>query len=219
MWDELRARHPGLVIDLCASGGRRIDLETLTRGLPLWHSDMQCTGKPSLTSDQLQNAGLWRWVPMHGCGNFAYEPVYAFRSAMTAGNILAVGNKAGRFSTTDTDTAEAVRRTVAIYRKLRPYMVGDFYPLFPHSESEEVWFGYQFHRPDRKSGVAVVFRREKSKEAKMAVPLRGIDPKRSYEVSFEDTPEKRLLPGSALSALPAEIPNAPGSVVIYYRAR
>ena len=219
MWDELRARHPGLVIDLCASGGRRIDIEALARGLPLWHSDMQCSGKPSLSADQLQNAGLWRWVPMHGCGNFAYEPAYAFRSAMTAGNILAPSNQQGRLSTGDTDTVEAVERTVAIYRKLRPYMVGDFYPLFSHSESEEVWFGYQFHRPDLKSGVAVVFRREKSKNAKMAVLLRGVDPKRSYEVSFEDTPEKRMLPGAALSALPVEIRSAPGSAIVYYRAR
>jgi alpha-galactosidase len=219
MWDELRARHPGLVIDLCASGGRRIDIEALARGLPLWHSDMQCSGKPSLSADQLQNAGLWRWVPMHGCGNFAYEPAYAFRSAMTAGNILAPSNPQGRLSTGDTDTVEAVERTVAIYRKLRPYMVGDFYPLFSHSESEEVWFGYQFHRPDLKSGVAVVFRREKSKDAKMAVLLRGVDPKRSYEVSFEDTPEKRMLPGAALSALPVEIRSAPGSAIVYYRAR
>jgi alpha-galactosidase len=219
MWDELRARHPGLVIDLCASGGRRIDLEALTRGIPLWHSDMQCSGKPSLSADQLQNAGLWRWVPMHGCGNFAYEPAYAFRSAMTAGNILAVGNKAGRFSLTDPDTAEAVQRTVAIYQKLRPYMTGDFYPLFPHSDSEEVWFGYQFHRPDLKAGVAIVFRREKSKDAKMAVPLRALDPKRSYAVSFEDTPEKRMLPGAVLSTLPVEILNAPGSAIVYYRAR
>ena len=219
MWDELRARHPGLVIDLCASGGRRIDIEALARGLPLWHSDMQCSGKPSLSADQLQNAGLWHWVPMHGCGNFAYEPAYAFRSAMTAGNILVVCNKAGRFSTTDPDTAEAVQRTVAIYQKLRPYMTGDFYPLFPHNESEEVWFGYQFHRPDLKAGVAIVFRREKSKDAKMAVPLRGLDPKRSYEVSFEDTPEKKVLPGAVLSALSVEILDAPGSAIVYYRAR
>ena len=219
MWDELRARHPGLVIDLCASGGRRIDLEALTRGIPLWHSDMQCSGKPSLSADQLQNAGLWRWVPMHGCGNFAYEPAYAFRSAMTAGNILAVCNKAGRFSLTDPDTAEAVQRTVAIYRKLRPYMTGDFYPLFPHSDSEEVWSGYQFHRPDLKAGVAIVFRREKSKDAKMTVLLRALDPKRRYAVSFEDTPEKMRLPGAALSALPVEILNAPGSAIVYYRAR
>jgi alpha-galactosidase len=218
MWDELRARHPGLVIDLCASGGRRIDLEALRRGIPLWHSDMQCSGKPSLSADQLQNAGLWRWVPMHGCGNFAYEPSYAFRSAMTAGNILAVGNTAGRFSLTDPDTEQAVQRTVAIYRKLRPYMVGDFYPLFPHSNSEEVWFGYQFHRSDLKAGVAILFRREKSKDAGMPVPLQALEAKRRYEVSFEDTPERQTVPGATLSALPVEIPSAPGSTIVYYHA-
>ena len=31
MWDELRARHPGLLLDSCASGGRRIDLEVRAR--------------------------------------------------------------------------------------------------------------------------------------------------------------------------------------------
>jgi hypothetical protein len=30
----------------------RIDLEALTRGIPLWHSDMQCSGKPSSSADQ-----------------------------------------------------------------------------------------------------------------------------------------------------------------------
>jgi len=219
MWDELRARHPGLVIDLCASGGRRLDLEALTRGVPLWHSDLQCSGKPSLGADQLQNAGLWRWVPMHGCGNFAYEPTYAFRSAMTAGNILGVCNPQGRFSTTDADAADAVRRTVAIYHKLRPFMVGDFYPLFPHSQSDAVWFGYQFHRPDLNAGVAIVFRREKNQESTRAVPLQGIDAKRTYEASFEDTLEKTTVPGNQLSALPLEIPGAPGSAIVYYRSK
>ena len=219
MWDDLRARHPGLVIDLCASGGRRIDLESLTRGLPLWHSDMQCNGKPGLGADQLQNAGLWRWVPMHGCGNFACEPAYAFRSAMTAGNILVPGNARGRLSTADPDTEEAVRRTVAIYRKLRPFMVGDFYPLFPHSESDAAWFGYQFHRPDLNAGVVILFRRDKSPDVTRQVRLHAIDPKRSYDIRFEDTPEQRTARGSAMSALPVEIPAAPGSAIIYYKPR
>ena len=30
-WDELHRRHPGMLIDTCASGGRRLDLETLRR--------------------------------------------------------------------------------------------------------------------------------------------------------------------------------------------
>ena len=147
--------------------------------------------------------------------NLAYEPAYAFRCAMTAGNILASGNAQGRLSTADPDTDAAVRRTVAIYHKLRPYMVGDFYPLFPHTDSEEVWFGYQFHRSDLDAGAVILFRREKSKDAKMAVLLRAVAPKRAYEVSFEDTPETRKLSGTALSALPVEIPDAPGSAIVY----
>jgi hypothetical protein len=34
MWDELRTDHPGLWIDNCSSGGRRIDLETCMRSVP-----------------------------------------------------------------------------------------------------------------------------------------------------------------------------------------
>ena len=34
-WDDLRVKHRGLSIDNCASGGRRIDLETLRRSLRL----------------------------------------------------------------------------------------------------------------------------------------------------------------------------------------
>ena len=38
-WDELRRRRPDMLIDTCASGGRRNDLETLRRAVPLWRSD------------------------------------------------------------------------------------------------------------------------------------------------------------------------------------
>ncbi len=44
IWDELRAGHPGLWIDNCASGGRLIDLETTMRAIPLWESDLQIYG-------------------------------------------------------------------------------------------------------------------------------------------------------------------------------
>ncbi len=39
MWDELLRRNPGLLIDNCASGGRRIDLEACRRSIPLWRND------------------------------------------------------------------------------------------------------------------------------------------------------------------------------------
>ncbi|MBZ5565983.1 MAG: alpha-galactosidase, partial [Acidobacteriia bacterium] len=58
-WDELRRRHPNLLIDTCASGGRRNDLETLRRAVPLWRSDYayETTGMQDLSY------GLALWVP------------------------------------------------------------------------------------------------------------------------------------------------------------
>jgi alpha-galactosidase len=38
-WDALRQRFPNLLIDTCASGGGRLDLETMRRAIPLWRSD------------------------------------------------------------------------------------------------------------------------------------------------------------------------------------
>ena len=211
MWDDLRARHPGLIIDNCASGGRRIDLETSSRGLPLWHSDMQCNGKPGLAAD------LFRWIPMHGCGNFAYEPSYAFRSAMTSGNILVSSNAKGQLNTADADTSDAVTRTVAIYKKVRPWMLGDFYPLFAHDKSEQVWFGYQFHRPDLQAGMAILFRRERSPDKAVAIRLNDIDASATYAITSEDSESKRSAPGTGLAALRVEIETAPGSAIVYYQ--
>ncbi|MCL5098610.1 MAG: alpha-galactosidase [Candidatus Omnitrophica bacterium] len=216
MWDELRSRHPGLIIDNCASGGRRIDLETCRRSLPLWHSDMQCFG-PNPAAEQLQNGGLNRWIPFHGCANFGYEPSYAFRSAMTAGNILVAGNAQGRLSTADPDTAGLVMRTVAAYQRARPFMRGDFYPLFPHQANPEAWYGYQFHRPDLEAGMAIVFRREKCMDESHKIFLKEIDQDTMFDVEFQGDGRRVRLRGSDLSALSVEIPSCPGSIIIYYR--
>jgi alpha-galactosidase len=215
MWDDLRARHPDLVIDNCAGGGRRIDLETLTRGLPLWHSDLQCDGSHP-AADQLQNAGLFRWVPLHGTITLGYEPAYTFRSALTAGNINVATDADGIINNGRPHTAEAAKRSTAITRRVRPSLLGDFYPLFPHVEKEDAWFGYQFHRPDLGSGMALVFRREKCVGESTAVALQGIDPAARYEVTFEDAGMKKTMTGAELSRLSVTVPQKPGSALVFY---
>ena len=62
-WDELLARHPGLIIDNCAGGGQRIDLETISRSVPLSRSDLQCWPFDP-TREQNQTQGLAPWVPL-----------------------------------------------------------------------------------------------------------------------------------------------------------
>ena len=38
LWDHLTASIPGLLIDNCASGGRRLDIELVSRAVTLWRS-------------------------------------------------------------------------------------------------------------------------------------------------------------------------------------
>ncbi|MEN6308568.1 MAG: alpha-galactosidase [Anaerohalosphaeraceae bacterium] len=63
-WDELLRRHPGMLIDSCASGGRRNDLETMRRAIPLYRSDyiLEPVG------NQGQTYGLSLWLPFYGAG-------------------------------------------------------------------------------------------------------------------------------------------------------
>ena len=215
MWDDLRTRHPDLIIDVCAGGGRRIDLETLARGLPLWHSDLQCNGSHP-AADQLQNAGLFRWVPFHGTVTLGYEPDYTFRSALTAGNINVGTDKDGTINNAREHAAEAAKRSTAVTRRVRPFMIGDFYPLFPHIESESVWFGYQFHRPDLEAGMALLFRRKDCVEETTA-EMREIDPKAHYEVSFVDAGTTGTMMGAELTKLRVVVPQAPGSALVFYK--
>ena len=92
LWDELRATYPHLAIDDCASGGRRIDLETMSRSTPLWRSDNTCDmldHKPETVvlaalKNQTMTTGLSRYVPFSTCGQMGTSP-YLFRSGMNAG--------------------------------------------------------------------------------------------------------------------------------------
>ncbi len=83
-WDELRRRHPGMLIDSCASGGRRNDLETLRRAVPLLRSDYQSfAGDPQYAlGNQCHTYALSLWLPYHGQGVYYSddELVYAVRS-------------------------------------------------------------------------------------------------------------------------------------------
>ncbi len=179
---------------------------------------MQCAGAHP-AADQLQNGGLSRWVPLHGCGDFGLEPSYVFRSAMTAGNVLVKSCLTGKASDTDHNTVEAVKKTVAVYKKLRPYMIGDFYPLFPHDESASQWYGYQFDNPDLKAGCAILFRREKCRDASKTIRLKGVNPGQSYEATNLDTGTSTRISGKDLleKGLAVEIKDKPSAVIITYQ--
>ena len=208
-WDELLRRHPGLLIDSCASGGRRNDLETLRRSVPLWRSDyiMEPIGTQACTY------GISSWIPFHGTG--VKEPdAYLFRSMMTPyPNCLWDARR------TDLNYDE-LRRLISQWKLVAPNYAGDFYPLTPYSLGRGDWIAWQFDRPGDGEGMVQVFRREGSIYRSVDLVLRGLERAAQYTITDLDVPDKPIkMTGSDLlvKGLPVEIRTRPGSMLFIYK--
>lgn len=215
LWDELLRRHPGLWIDSCASGGRRNDLETLRRSVPLLRSDypltaFNATGAPG---QQCQTYGLSLWMPYHGTGAPFGDP-YTMRSSFAP---------AFRMGWDVRDQAidhELLRRTVAEFRQIAEDMLGDFYPLTPYTLANDAWLAWQFDRPETGRGSIQAFRRAECPQGSLSVTLRGLDPDATYTVTDLDRKTAAELKGSTLaSGLAIDAPDKPAARILVYERR
>jgi alpha-galactosidase len=216
MWDDLRERHPGLMIDNCSSGGRRIDLETNSRSIPLWRSDYQCCPNFDAIGMQGQTQGLGMWVPLSG-GNCDRPDDYCFRSALGQGISLTLTVNSP-YPIPDS-CADWMRKMLEQFEIVRDCCIGDFYPLISFSLEKVVWAAWQFDRPDEGDGVIAAFRRQESPFPKMEAILKGLQPETKYDFKDLDTGLVCTYSGLELMAdgLEITIPKMPGSVLIYYK--
>ncbi|UNX53594.1 alpha-galactosidase [Georgenia sp. TF02-10] len=123
MMDELRAAHPGLEIESCASGGGRVDLGVLEHTDRVWDSDC---------NDPHERIDIQRWTTLllppelQGTHIGAEEShtthrvaPLAFRAATVLWGHLGVELDLTRL---DDDTFAAVRAWVDTHRELRPLL-------------------------------------------------------------------------------------------------
>ncbi|WP_165226234.1 alpha-galactosidase [Aquisphaera insulae] len=209
LFDALRAEHPGLLLDNCASGGRRIDLEMLRRSLVLFRSDY--VWDP--VGLQCQMHGLARWIPITGVGAASLD-VYSTRSGLGSHYTLAAD-----YGSEDPETWKSIARTVDESRSLRPIYSGDFYPLSRWSIKDDDWIAWQFDRPDLGEGLVQAFRRPKSDLDAKRYRLLGLDPGARYVFTNLDDPTSATHLGRDLmeSGLSVRISTKPGAVVLRYR--
>jgi alpha-galactosidase len=206
-WDELRRRHPKMLIDTCASGGRRNDMETLRRAVPLLRSDYIL--EP--VSQQLHTYGIAFWIPSFGTGVNSTDP-YVFRSQMCP-HITACYDMRNR----QIDYAQ-LRRLYRQWRKLAGYYFGDYYPLTPYSTALTDWMAWQFDRPDIGEGMVQAFRRAESAYESARFKLKGLDADARYKVRNLDATRPTEMSGRELmeKGLLVTIPSQPGAAVITY---
>ncbi|MCL5099026.1 MAG: alpha-galactosidase [Candidatus Omnitrophica bacterium] len=208
-WDELLRRHPDMFIDSCASGGRRNDLESMRRAIPLWRTDYRC--EPVGT--ECHTYGISSWIPLSGTGAADVDS-FIFRS-----NMVPFTNCLWDMRNRQLDY-DLMRRLTGEFAMIAHYWLGDYYPLTRYTTDRDAWMAWQFDVPEKGEGMVQAFRRPESPFYGLQLKLQGLEPVGVYALTDLDVHHKPVqYTGRQLmdQGLPVNIPDQPGAVVITYK--
>lgn len=218
-WDELMFRNPNLWIDSCASGGRRNEMETLRRAVPLHYTDVGYGNHPI---KQKQHRMMFEWIPYFRAhtmnwdnGEGGYEnggrPVdlFAYHCALTPSVTSMVEHD-------DTEEHfELGRRFDPIWRRAADIMLnGDYYPLTECNKNPTEWYAMQFNDPIRRVGFIQTIRNIAVHED--TITLKPILGAASYEFENPETGERRTVTDIELKeGFDVSIPKRSGIIWFY----
>ncbi len=210
-WDALLARNPHLFIDSCASGGRRNDIETMRRSVPLHHTDYGYGNHPIKLAF---HRTLCEWIPYFRSMVFSWEKPDGSYYMNSLPERFIIGRfdefsfycaMAPMIHTCD-DFGEVenpvpmINKMIPIWRSIAKFMIdGDYYPLTPFSTERNAIFAWQFHKPELNSGFLQVIRHNNCPQEQFIAPLRGLLPDCTFELKQAETGECIKLTGSELA--------------------
>lgn len=179
-FDEMLERFPTLIIDNCASGGRRLDMEMMKRSFPLWRSDAQCPADPTPETTQVNNMNFSNWLPYTatGCGRL-YDD-YVMRSSYSSGMATNFGFSKNDVFYDDTKKIEWIKGKITELRSIRKFFAGDMYMLTAPTTDTTAWCATEWVLPDAGEGMIQIFKRELSPYTDASFALHGIDDSKTY---------------------------------------
>lgn len=207
-WDRIARTWPDSIREECASGGHRIDLETVIR----MHSH-QTTDY--WFDDDVNQAALWAfsaYLP-NGCATIPINRLddYSFHSALASSLIPGWIADAPDFD------RKRGKELLDIYRRVRHLLIGAYYPLLPYTRSANEWMAMQYHRPDLNEGIVLAFRHAESAYRTTELSLRGLEPDATYELEYVGAGKKTREKGKSLmSGHKLTLPERRSSVLILY---
>ena len=218
-WDDLLRRNPGLWIDSCASGGRRNDLETMRRAVPLHYSDFGYGDHPvKLAFHHV----LFEWLPYFKESTLAWDlegPArydhrvddYAYQCGL--GPMLMPCIEISR----DDYDYDLLRKLVAIWRRAVDLLLaGDYYPLTPIHRTAERWVARQFDCPEEGSGFIQGIRLPACPQEAITITPRALEPDAVYLFENTQSGERRRLTGAELIREGFTIQLPPRSAAIWF---
>ena len=172
--DTLLERVDRLIVDNCASGGKRIDIEMCRRSVPLWRSDYNCVDsnglskKDVLEATQAMTYGLSFWIPYSGTiQQFSSE--YAARSGILTHPVA----------------IKPIVKKYSAYDYIRGHMGRNYFPIYYGGVDDNKILAMQFG--NEKSGTALVFFR-KNTERSFRLRLNGLSSSELYKLTVSDDP-------------------------------
>jgi alpha-galactosidase len=224
VFDWLLQQHPDTVIEGCASGGRRIDLEMVRRCHTFWISDNHADTAIS----QFHLFGIHHFLP----GNYAnvqYILPLAHRTHAEPGNsaleyaaddlgfqrlfggAMGMGGRVDLWSEADRQKAQ---RHVAIHKELRRYLMEDFYPLGDQPVDLKSWSGWQFLDPVEQAGFIQTFR-TKTPESTQRFAIHKLDEGKRYRFSDPYSAQAFEITGQAAMTYGIEVTQEPMSSRVF----
>jgi alpha-galactosidase len=219
-WDDLLARNPGLWIDSCASGGRRNDLETMRRSVPLHYTDFGYGDHPVKLAF---HRTLYEWIPyFKECtlawdlqGNSRFDHAvdsYSYHCGLAPMLFATVDIRRD-----DYDFAGA-GKMIAIWRRAAGLILqGDYYQHTPFHRSPREWVAWQFDCPETGRGLVQGIRLPEAPQETITIQPRGIDPDAKYCFENPESGETREIPGKDLinAGFTLALPPRSGAIWFY----
>ena len=211
-WDYLLMNIPDLWIDSCSSGGRRNDLETLRRSVPLHPTDY---GYGYHHINQAFRHTLHSWIPFTRAwtGSWDKDNEYYNHDDYYAADTPSLDNfkLINGFGVLSfiagvpelkylSGQIPYVMKLHGIWEKCSEMQLkGDFYALTENHRDNTKWTVFQFDCPEKNKGVFQVLRNNQSKDESLTIKPHGFRDKCKYLVSNEETGETLELCGEEIN--------------------
>lgn len=221
-WDDLLARNPGLWIDSCSSGGRRNDLETMRRSVPLHYTDYGYGDHPVKLAF---HRTLFEWIPyfkeatlswdLEGGSRFDHRiDSFSFHCGMAA-MLFATPD----IRRDDYDFALAVKM-IDVWRKAAGLLLyGDYYAHTPFHKRADQWVAWQFDSPETGHGFVQGIRLPAAAEETLTIYPQGIEREADYTFENPETGEEMVLSGDDLlhDGFTFALPPRSGALWLYHK--
>lgn len=202
LWDGILANENIQMIDSCASGGHRLDLETMRRAVALHPTDYNYNDMPAKHQGSY---GLASWLPFAGAntgtgGNVTDTSKYNMRSAYRQAMILQFN-----VDSLSAEKQQIVASCEKEWRGISTYFYDDIYQLTNNTASANEWYSYGYMNSEDQSGFALVFRHFGANAPESQnIRLKGLNKNDIYEITFADS--DAVISGSGAELMSVGVP-------------